>query len=134
MLFYYLYHVKYLCIGMLIVSLFATACAAYAYSINLQRLKDDPEKRDYLPGALIFVFFTWPILLPVSISLFLLRALFYGIFMIVFTTFIIILPRETSEPTWLEEKITKIGDALLKANSFLIRLMLGPWADEPKTI
>jgi|SRR5215211_2405232 len=134
MLFYNLYCVKYLCIGMLFVSLFVTACAAQAYSVNSQRSEDDPEKKDFRPGAMIFAFFTWPVLLPVVISLFLLRALLYGIFLIVFSVFLIILPREVSEPTWLELRITKIGDALLEANTFLIKLLLSPWANEPETI
>jgi hypothetical protein len=134
MLFYYLYYVKYLCFGALIVSLLVAACAGYAYSANSHRAADDPEKRNYGPGAFILVFFTWPVLLPILISLFLLRVLLYGIFIVFFILFLFIIPRESPQPTWLESKMTKLGDALLRANSFLIKLMLRPWATEPETI
>jgi hypothetical protein len=134
MLFYYLSYTKYLCIGALIVSVLVSACAAYAYSVNSQRSADDPEKKDFNPGALIFVFFTWPVLVPAIISLFVLRALLYGIFMIIFVVFLMIIPRELSEPIWLETRITKIGNALLELNSFLIKLLLRPWANEPQRV
>jgi hypothetical protein len=134
MLFYYLYYAKYVCIGALIVSLLAAVCAAYAYSINAQRSEGDPEKREYRPGAFLLVFFTWPILLPLLISLFLLRVLFYGFFISVFAVILMFIPRELPEPTGLERKLAKIGDKLLEANAFIIRLMLRPWANEPETL
>lgn len=134
MLFYNLYLVKYLCIGMLFISVFVVACAAQAYAVNAQRSKDDPEKKDYRLGALILAVFTWPVLVPAVFSLFLLRALLYGVFIIVFTVLLIVMPRRLSEPTWLELKITKIGEKLLEANTYLINLMLRPWAREPESI
>lgn len=134
MLFYYLYYAKYVCIGALLVSLLVALCAGYAYSINAQRAQDDPEKRKYGPGALVLVFFTWPILLPLLISLFILRVLLYGIFIMLFIIFLFIIPRESPKATRLEMKIGKIGDALLRANEFLIKLMVRPWAEEPETI
>ena len=134
MLFYYLYYVKYVCIGALLVSLVVALCAGYAYSINAQRAEDDPEKRSYSAGAFILVFFTWPILLPLLISLFILRVLLYGIFIMLFIVFLFIMPRESPKATWLEMKMGKTGDALLRANSILIKLMLKPWATEPETI
>lgn len=134
MLFYNLYLVKYLCIGMLLISVFVVACAAQAYAVNAQRSQDDPEKKDYRLGALILAVFTWPVLVPAVFSLFLLRALLYGVFIIVFTVLLIVMPRRLPEPTWLELKITKIGEKLLEANTYLINLMLRPWAREPETI
>jgi hypothetical protein len=134
MLFYYLYYAKYVCIGALVVSLLVALCAGYAYSINAQRAEDDPEKRNYSPGAFILVFFTWPILLPLLISLFLLRVLLYGVFIMLFIVFLFIIPRESPKATWLEMKMAKIGDALLRANAFLIKLMVRPWTEEPETI
>ena len=131
MLFYYAYYFKYICIGALLVSLLVSVFTMYAYSINSQRTAEDPEKRNYRPSALVIVFFTWPILLPALLSLFLLRVLFYGIFVIIFITILLLVPRERSEPTLLERKIARIGEALLDANAVLIRLMLRPWADEP---
>ena len=131
MLFYYVYYFKYICVGALLVSLVVSVFTMYAYSINSQRTAEDPEKRDYRPSVLVIVFFTWPILLPALLSLFLLRVLFYGICVIIFITVLLLIPREASEPTLLERKLARIGEALLDANAVLIRLMLRPWADEP---
>lgn len=131
MLFYYVYYFKYICIGALLVSLVVSVFTMHAYSINSQRTADDPEKRNYRPSALVFVFFTWPVLLPVLLSLFLLRVLFYGIFVIIFMIILLLIPREASEPTLLERKLARIGEALLDANAVLIKLMLRPWAEEP---
>lgn len=132
MLWYYLDYLKCVCIGALVVSLLVSACAGYAYYVDSQRSPDDPEKKDFRPEALVFAFFTWPILLPVIISLFLLRALLYGIFIVFFSVFLILLPPESREPTWVERKMEKIGDALLEANSFLIKLLLKPWTKGPR--
>jgi hypothetical protein len=134
MLLYHIYYVEYLCIGMLIVSLLLTACAVYAYSVNSQRSEDDSEKTNYQLGAIIFTFFTWPIFLIAIISIFLIRALSYGFFLILFTIFLIIIPRESAEPTWLEKTAAKIGERLLEVNTLLIKLFLRPWANEPGKI
>src|SRR5512141_2925461 len=115
MLLYHIYYVQCLCVGMLIVSLLLAACAGFAYSVNSQRSEDDSEKRNYQLGAIIFTFFTWPLFLIAFISLFLIRALSYGFFFILFTIFIIIIPRESTEPIWLEKTAAKIGETLLGA-------------------
>ena len=134
MLFYKLYLVKYLCMGILFISVFFLACAAQAYAVNARRAENDPEKKNFRLGALIFVFFTWPVLIPAIISLFVLRALLYGVFLMVFTVLLVMMPRRRTEPTWLESKITIIGDKLLEANTYLVNLMFRPWTREPETI
>jgi hypothetical protein len=134
MLLYHIYYVECLCIGMLIVTLLLAVCAVQAYLVNSQRSDDDPEKKDYPLGALIFTSLTWPLFLIAFIFLFLIRALSYGFFLILFTIFLIIIPRESSEPTWLEKTAAKIAETLLEANTLLIKLFLRPWADEPETI
>jgi hypothetical protein len=131
MLFYDLNCLKNLCIGMLLISVFVVACAAQAYAVNSQRSQDDPEKKDYRLGAVFVAIFTWPVLVPAVLSLFLLRGLLYGVFFVVFTVLLIVMPRDLPEPTWLEVKITKIGEKLLEANTYLINLMLRPWVREP---
>lgn len=133
MLFYHIYYIEYLCIGMLIVSLLLGVCVVYAYSVNSQRTEDDLEKKNYELGAIIFSFLTWPLFLIAFISIFLIRALSYGFFLILFTIFLIIMPREASEPTWLEKTAAKLGETLLEANTMLIKLFLRPWANEPGT-
>jgi hypothetical protein len=120
--------------GMLLISVFVIACAAQAYAVNTQRAQDDPEKKDFRLGALILSIFTWPFLVPAYLSIFLLRALLYGVFIIVFTVLLIVVPRQLPEPTWLELKITKLGEKLLDANTYLLNLMLRPWAREAGTI
>jgi hypothetical protein len=131
MLLYHLYYVECLCIGMLMVSLLVAAFAGYAYSVNSQRPDDDPQKRNYNVGAILFASFTWPFFLIAFVSLFLIRAMFYGFFIILFTVFLFIIPGKSSEPTGLEKMASRIGEALLEANTQLIRLFLRPWADEP---
>lgn len=134
MLLYHLYYVEYLCIGMIIVSMVIAGCALYAYSVNLQRPNDDPEKRNYRLGAILFAAFTWPIFLFIIVSLFIIRALLYGLFLILFTILLILIPGKSPEPTGLEKMASGIGGALLKANTQLINLFLKPWSDEPETI
>jgi hypothetical protein len=133
MLLYHLYYVEYLCIGMIIVSVAIAGCALYAYSVNLQRASDDPKKRNYRLGAILFAAFTWPIFLFVIVSLFIIRALLYGLFLILFTI-LLILPGKSLEPTWLEKMASSIGEALLKANTQLINLFLRPWSDKPESV
>jgi cell division protein FtsW (lipid II flippase) len=119
---------------MFFVSLFIGVCIVYAYSLNAERSDDDPEKKEYHLGGMIFTLFTWPLFLFFFISLFLLRVLFYGIFLILFIASLLLFPRERSEPTGLERTAARIGDALLNANMMLIRLFLRPWAREADTI
>lgn len=133
MLLYHLYLVEPLCLGMLLISLFIALSIVYAYSINEQRPPDDPEKQQYHLGGMIFTLFTWPLFLFFFISLFLLRALFYGIFLILFIGSLVIFPRERTELTWVERTAARVGDGLLKANMMLIRLFLRPWARELET-
>ena len=134
MLLYHIYYVEYLCIGMFIITLLFGVCAVHAYSVNSQRSEDDPQKKSYQLGALIFTLLTWPIFLIAILSLFLIRAVSYGFFLILFTIFLIIIPRESPEPTWLEKTAASIGETLLEVNALLIRLLLRPWASERETI
>jgi len=119
---------------MVIFTLLATACTGYAYYIDSQRSEDDPKKRNYQLGAILFAPFTWPFFLFAFVSLFLIRALFYGFFLILFTVFLIMIPQKSSEPVWLEKTAARIGEALLQANTQLIKLFLRPWTDEAETI
>ena len=134
MLLYHLYCVEPVCIGMLIISLLVAACTLYAYSIDSQRPADDPKKKNYHLGALLFTLFTWPIFLFAFIFIFVMRAVLYGFFFIFFTLFLIFIPRESTGPTWVEKKAASLGEWLLEANMFLIRLFLRPWTNEPETI
>jgi hypothetical protein len=124
----------YLCKGFLWITLIICLFVIFAYFVNSQREEDDPQKRNYHIGAILLAPFTWPFLAIFFISLFLLRVFFYSFFLIVFTISLIILPRGTYQLSRLEKTAARIGDALLKANTMLIKLFLRPWSDEPETI
>lgn len=108
------------------------ACAGYAYYVNSRRADDDSKKRSYRLGAIFFAPVTWPFLLIGIISLFVLRVVVYGFFLILFTISLIIVPK-SFQPSWLDKMVIRIGNALLEANTFLIRLFLSPWADHSDT-
>jgi hypothetical protein len=107
-------------------------CAGFAYRVDSQRADDDPKKKDFPPAAVLLAPLTWPLFLIAFVSLFLIRALFYGVFLILFTISLIIIPRISPEPTRLELIASNIGEKLLKANTQLIQLFLKPWSDEPE--
>lgn len=133
MLLYRLYYVEYLCGGMLIVSLLVAVCAIYAYSVNSRRPDDDPQKRNYHLIAIILAPITFPLFIVFSLSIFIMRVLTYGIFLILFTVALIAF-RKPFLLAWLRKAATTIGDALLEANTLLIKLFLRPWVDRPETI
>ena len=124
----------YLCKGFLWITLIICLFVIFAYFVNSQREEDDPQKRNYRIGAILLAPFTWPFLLIAFVSLFLLRAFFYGFFLILFTISLIMIPQKSSEPIWLEKTAARIGEALLQANTQLIKLFLRPWTDKPETI
>ncbi len=140
MLLYHLYYVEYLCNGMFIISLLVVVCAVYAYSVNSRRPDDDPQKKDFHPAAIFMVAFTWPFFLflffllsILRIILFVLRAILYGIFLILFTLALVGI-RKPFLFILLDKIMTSIGDALLEANTLLIRFFFRPWTNEPETI
>jgi hypothetical protein len=113
--------------------LIAFVCAGFAYRVDSKRAEDDPKKRHYSPTAILLAPFTFPLLIFGGISLFLLRALTYGIFLILFTIALIAF-RKPFLLAWLRNTATRIGNGLLEANTLLIKLFLRPWADESGTI
>ena len=111
----------------------AMACAGYAYHVNSKRSEDDPKKQKYQPTAIFLAPFTFPLLVFGGISIFILRALTYGVFLILFTLALIAF-RQPFILTWLRKTANTIGDTLLNANTLLIKLFLRPWANEPGKI
>jgi phosphatidylserine synthase len=128
-----LYHLKEVCNGTLLLMFAVIVCAGYAYYVNFKRLDDDPKKRNFHPVAIFLAPFTFPLLIFGGISLFLLRVLTYGVFLILFTIALIAF-RKPFLLAWLRNTATRIGNALLEANTLLIKIFLRPWADEPETI
>jgi len=106
------------------------ACAGYAYHVNARRAADDVKKRDYPPGAIFLAPFTFPIFIALSISIFIMRVLVYGVFLILFTIALFVI-RKPFLLRWLEKTVTYIGNKLLEANTLLIKLFLRPGIDNP---
>ena len=94
--------ILYLFKALLWITLIICLCVIYAYVVDSQREEDDPEKRNYQVGAIVLTLFTWPVLLIVFVSLFLLRVFFYGFFLAVFTLAIIFSPRESPHQPLIE--------------------------------
>ena len=121
--------------GVLLISSAFTACAMYAYYKNTKRLANDPKKREFHRAAIFLVPFTWPLflvafllLLVLRVTLFVLKAVAFGIFLVLFP-FVLFGLRVLVILTWVDKILTSIGNQLMEANTFLIRLFLRPWAD-----
>jgi len=123
-----LYHLREFCTGMLLLLLIIMACAGYAYRVNSKRADDDPKKRNYHPIAIIFAPVTFPLFLIFSISIFILRVLTYGIFLILLIVALLLI-RNPFLLVWLRKTATTVGDILLGANTLLFKLL--PWTNEP---
>jgi len=128
-----LYHLDSICKGILWFTLLIFACAGYAYRVNAKRPADDPKKRDFHPAAIILAPFTWPFLLFAWIVFFMFKTLLYGVFLILFTIALLAF-RKPLLLMWLDKIARKVGDKLLEANTFLIKIAFGDWERDPQTI
>lgn len=116
-------YVNYCCPGFILLSLIIWALAGYSYRVNAKRPADDPGKRDFNPAAIYLAPITWPLFLFGYISLLIVKALTYGVFLILFTGALLVF-QQSSLP-WLDNTAAWIGDKLLEANTFLIRMAFG---------
>jgi hypothetical protein len=123
-------HIDSVCKGTLLFILLVWGCAAYAYLINSRRSANDPDKKEFYLAAVFLTPITVVPFLVGYIVLFIVRALFYGIFLVVFI-FALIVIRNAFLLEWLHKKAASIGNKLLAANTLLIKLFLRPWASEP---
>lgn|SRR5574341_1040902 len=128
-----LYHLDSICKGVLWLMLLIFACAGYAYRVNARRPADDPKKKIFHPGAIFLAPVTWPVFFFGSISIFMIKALAYGIFLILFTIALVAI-RKPFLLIWLHKIATYIGDKLLEANTFLIKMAFGSWEENPQSI
>lgn len=131
MLFYYLTEV---CKGLLVLLLIALACVVYTYFVNLQRTPDDPKKREYHPLAILL----WPLtsaiyvtLLLAALTVFVLRALLFAAFLLLFTI-VLVARRKPFVLTLWDKFATWVGDPLLEIGTYLIRSASGLWIREPQ--
>jgi hypothetical protein len=122
------YHLDSFCKGTLGLMAIVTACAMYAYYVDSKRPDDDPKKRNYHPLAILFAPITFPLLVVLSISFFLLRMLVYGVFMVIFILALIIV-RKPFILEAIRKTAIRIGDYLMEANTTLVRFFLNPWTN-----
>jgi hypothetical protein len=101
----------------------------YAYFVNARRGADDPQKRDYHPLAFTLLPF-WPLELSVLLVLFVLRALLYGVFLVLFTLALIFI-RRPFLLMWLAKVAMYIGDRMLRLNTWIVRLFIPPPVPQP---
>lgn len=127
------YHLDSICKGVLWVMLLIFACAGYAYRVNAKRPADDPKKKDFNPATIFLAPITWPLFLFAWISLFVIKALIYGVFLILFTVALLAF-RKSFLLIWLDKTATWIGNKLLEANTFLIKIASGEWGRNSQTI
>lgn len=122
---------NYCCLSFILLSLVVWGCAGYAYRVNAKRPADHPKKKDFEPVAVLLAPVTWPLFFFFWVSLFLIKALFYGVFLVLFTIALIAFP-ESTVPDWLDNKLSWIGNKLLDANTFLLRMASGYWDESPR--
>ena len=121
----------YLCNCLGVLTLILLGCAGYAYRVNARRPAHDPEKRNFHFGAIFLAPITWLLFLFASITIFLLRVLVYVVFLVLFTIALLVI-RKPFLLIWLDKIATKIGNKLLGANTFLIKIAFDRTSDSPQ--
>jgi hypothetical protein len=122
-----LYRLDWLCNGILVLMALTLVWAMMAYYVNARRSDDDPGKRNYHPLAVFFAPITFPLIIFLSISFFILRILTYGVFLALFILALIFMPTRSAAHMGLRRTTTSIADRLLEINTFLVRFFLKPW-------
>jgi hypothetical protein len=122
----------YLCNGFVLLTVFMLICAGYAYRVNARLAQDDPKKRDFHIGAIFLAPITWILFLLASITIFILRVVFYVVFLALFAIAVLAF-RKPFLFVWLDKIATKIGNKLLEANTFLIKVAFGKPIKNPQT-
>ena len=122
--------------GIIVLELLIVLSTVYAYLVDRSRPDDDPRKKDFHPAAILLAPFTWPIVLFLFLLLFFLRfvifvikAIGFGIFLILFTLALIGV-RKPFLLVWLDKILTSTGEALLEFNTLIIRIFLSPWFEQ----
>ncbi len=105
--------------------LFVWGACALAYSHNIHLTDDDPERRDFHIMALVLAPFTLPFMGIIWLGYIFLRALLFSLMfgcLLILFPFCLIIFQSTSMLDGPLEAYQKIGQALLRANMFLLRL------------
>jgi hypothetical protein len=83
------------------------------------------------PAAVFLAPVTWPLFIVGFISLYILKAILYGIFLVTLAIALVVI-RKPFIFIWLDKLATRVGNILLKANTMLIKLFLNPWLQNPQ--
>jgi Na+/H+ antiporter NhaC len=126
-------YIGYCWLGLILLSLIIWAIAGYAYRANAKRAAEGPDKKDFRLVAVYLAPLTWLPLILLSILFFVVRALLYAIFLILFM-FTLMVFRKPFLLFCLDKTARKVGDKLLKANTFLIRMAFGKWEEGTRPI
>jgi TRAP-type C4-dicarboxylate transport system permease large subunit len=129
-----LYRLDWLCNGILVLMALTLVWAVIAYHDNSRRSEDDPSKKNYHPLAVFLAPITFPIIIILSVSFFILRVLTYGVFLALFILALIFMPTRSAAHMGLRRTTTSIADRLLEINTLLVRFFLKPWIDESEKI
>lgn len=108
-----------------ILSLIIWACTGYVYRVNAKLPVDDPTKKNFRPAAVILAPVLFPLVFGGMISIFIMKAILYGLFLIAFTI-VLIAFRKPFIITWLKKTATKAGNILLEINTTLLKIIYTP--------
>lgn len=112
------------CTSYILLSVVLSLFAAYAYIVNLKRPADDSQKKKYHFSGIFVLPLFWPLLLVGWVIVFFLKALHFGLFLVLFTLAMVFI-RKPFWLVWLEKLAAKIGGMLLDVNSALIEATFG---------
>jgi hypothetical protein len=115
------------------LALLIWAGTGYAYHLNSKLPVDDPKKKDFSPVAVFLAPFTLPFIILGMISLFIIKAILYSIFLVLFTI-ALIAKRKPFILVWLDKIARKVGNILLEINTSLIRLYFNPRIGNPQPL
>lgn len=118
------YTVQFFCLSYFLLSVLLAIFAGYVYLVNLKRPADDPQKKKYYSSGVLVLPFFWPFLLVGWFLLLILRAMYFGVFLFLFTLAMVFI-RKPFWLVWLDKIAMKIGGMLLDANSALIEFTFG---------
>jgi hypothetical protein len=110
--------------GCIVISLILSLFAGYTYLLNQTYAHDDPEREAFKPGAIFLAPFTWPFFLVAGLMLTFIKAILFGLLLVFFTLAAMLFRKPFFWPK-VEPIITRIGRALLRANTRLLSLFAG---------
>lgn len=125
-------YVPYWSIACLLFTVFLWSCAGHACRVNARRAAAEPDKRNFHFIAIFLAPFTWPLFLIVYSALFFIKVILYSAFLFL-VIFALIVIRKPFLLIWLDKIAIRVGNRLLEANTFLIKVFFGIQVEDSKT-